>query len=106
MKKAVVFDNSGTLIERYRVIKDVISGNLFTDINSLDLIDQTDSLALVVLQYNTNKLLDLDSNILLSDVIKEYDIDFDVSFTNFETTKEEVKKILYILSSTEIFPDE
>ena len=25
MKKAVVFDNSGTLIERYRVIKDVLN---------------------------------------------------------------------------------
>ncbi len=94
MKKAVVFDNSGTLIERYRVIKDVMSGNIFTDINSLDLIDQNDSLALVVLQYNTNKLLDLDSNTLISDVIKEYDIDFDVSFTNFETTKDEIKDIL------------
>lgn len=94
MKKAVVFDNSGTLIERYRVIKDVMSGNIFTDINSLDLIDQTESLALVVLQYNTNKLLELDSNTLLSDVIKEYDIDFDVSFTNIETTKDEVKEIL------------
>lgn len=94
MKKAVVFDNSGTLIERYRVIKDVMSGNIFTDINSLDLIDQTDSLALVVLQYNTNKLLELDSNTLLSDVIKEYDIDFDVSFTNIETTKDEIKNIL------------
>jgi Cu+-exporting ATPase len=94
MKKAVVFDNSGTLIERYRVIKDVMSGNIFTDINSLDLIDQTESLALVVLQYNTNKLLELDPNTLLSDVIKEYDIDFDVSFTNIETTKEEVKEIL------------
>lgn len=95
MKKAVVFDNSGTLIERYRVIKDVTSGKLFTDINSLDLIDQRDSLALVVLQYNTNKLLDLDSNTLLSDVIKEFDIDFDVSFTNFETTKDKVRDILY-----------
>lgn len=95
MKKAVVFDNSGTLIKRYRVIKDVISGNLFTDINSLDLIDQAESLALVVLQYNTNKLLELDQNMLLSDVIKEYDIDFDVSFTNFETTKEKVKEILF-----------
>ena len=95
MKKAVVFDNSGTLIKRYRVIKDVISGNLFTDINSLDLIDQAESLALVVLQYNTNKLLELDQNMLLSDVIKEYDIDFDVSFTNFETTKENVKEILF-----------
>ena len=71
-----------------------MSGNIFTDINSLDLIDQNDSLALVVLQYNTNKLLDLDPNTLISDVIKEYDIDFDVSFTSFETTKEEIKKIL------------
>lgn len=55
MKRAVIFDNSGTLIERYRVIKDVINGNIFTDINSLDLIDQADALALVVLQFNTNK---------------------------------------------------
>ena len=100
MKKAVVFDNSGTLIKRYRVIKDVISGNLFTDINSLDLIDQTESLALVVLQYNTNKLLELDSDTLISDVIKKYDIDFDVSFTNFETTKEKVKEILLNEKST------
>ena len=67
MKKAVVFDNSGTLIERFRVIKDVINGNIFTDINSLDLIDQADALALVVLQFNTNKLLKLDSDTLISD---------------------------------------
>lgn len=102
MKKAVVFDNSGTLIERYRVIKDVISGNIFTDINSLALIDQTDSLALVVLQYNTNKLLELDPKTLISDVIREYDIDFDVSFTNFDTTKEEVREILFNEKSTTV----
>ena len=81
MKKAVVFDNSGTLIERFRVIKDVINGNIFTDINSLDLIDQADALALVVLQFNTNRLLELDKDRLISDVIKEYNIDFDVSFS-------------------------
>lgn len=95
MKKAIVFDNSGTLIERYRVIKDVTTGRLFTDINSLDLIDATDSLALVVLQYNTNKLLKLDSNTLISTIIKDFNIDFDVSFTNFETTKERVKEVLF-----------
>ena len=77
MKKAVVFDNSGTLIERYRVVKDVLNGNIFTDINSLDLIDSADSLALVVLQFNTNRLLELDKDRLISDVIKEYNIDFD-----------------------------
>ena len=33
MKKAVVFDNSGTLIERFRVIKDVLNGNIFIKCN-------------------------------------------------------------------------
>ena len=95
MKKAVVFDNSGTLIERYRVVKDVLNGNIFTDINSLDLIDAADSLALVVLQFNTNKLLKLDKDKLISDVIKEYNIDFDVSFSTRQVSKAEVEEILY-----------
>ena len=67
MKKAVVFDNSGTLIERFRVIKDVLNGNIFTDINSLDLIEAADSLALVVLQFNTNRLQKLDPETLISE---------------------------------------
>ena len=94
MKKAVVFDNSGTLIERYRVIKDVLNGDLFTDVNSLELIDAADALALVVLQYNTNKLLDLDQNTLISDVIREYDIDFDISFSTNPVSKAEVKDVI------------
>lgn len=94
MKKAVVFDNSGTLLERYRVIKDVSSGELFTDVNSLHLIDSKDSLALVVLQFNTICLLELDSTTLISDVIKKYNVDFDVSFTSCEVTKEKITEIL------------
>lgn len=94
MKKAIVFDNSGTLIERYRVIKDVFNGELFTNINSLDLIDSADSLALVVLQFNTNKLLKLNQNTLISEVIKEYNIDFDISFSTKQVSKAEVKQIL------------
>ena len=53
-KKAIVFDNSGTLLERFRVIKDVSSGEFITNINSLDLIDSCQNAALVVLQFNTN----------------------------------------------------
>ena len=102
MKWAVVFDNSGTLIERYRVIKDVFNGDIFTNINSLDLIDSADSLALVVLQFNTNKLLNLNPNTLISDVIKEYDIDFDVSFSTKQVSKAEIKEILDKESDTTI----
>ena len=102
MKKAVVFDNSGTLIERFRVIKDVINGNIFTDINSLDLIEAADSLALVVLQFNTNKLQELDPNTLISDVIKEYNIDFDISFSTKQVSKAEVKDILNAEKHTKV----
>lgn len=102
MRKAVVFDNSGTLIERYRVIKDVVNGNIFTDINSLDLIDQADALALVVLQFNTNKLLKLDEDTLISDVIKQFNIDFDISFSTKQVSKAEVKEILYNETSSTI----
>ena len=94
MKRAVVFDNSGTLIERYRVIKDVVNGNIFTNVNSLDLIDQADDLALVVLQFNTNKLLNLYRDTLISDVIKQYNIDFDISFSTKQVSKSEVRDIL------------
>lgn len=94
MKKAIVFDNSGTLVKRHRVIKDVINKKLFCDVNSMDIIDSTDSLALVVLQYDTNKLLKIPKNTLISDVIKQCNIDFDVSFTNAKITKDEVKQIV------------
>jgi Cu+-exporting ATPase len=103
MKKAVVFDNSGTLIERFRVIKDVLNGNIFTDINSLDLIEAADSLALVVLQFNTNKLQKLDPDTLISDVIKDYNIDFDISFSTRQVSKAEVKDILMAESHTRVF---
>ena len=81
MKKAVVFDNSGTLIERFRVIKDVINGNIFTDINSLDLIDQADALALVI-SFSTNpvskaevkEILDNEKSTTISDITDGFDI--------------------------------
>ncbi|MBR5502952.1 MAG: HAD family hydrolase [Methanobrevibacter sp.] len=93
-KKAIVFDNSGTLIERYRVIKNVSTGELITHINSLDLIDACLNAALVVLQFNTQRLKDLDENTLISDFVLENNIDFDISYYSTEVTKEEITKIL------------
>ncbi|WP_220607979.1 HAD family hydrolase [Methanobrevibacter oralis] len=95
MKKAIVFDNSGTLVKRHRVIKDINNNKFITDINSMDIIDGTTSLALVVLQFDTNNLLKIPKNTLISEVIKRCNIDFDVSFTNAKLTKDEVKQILF-----------
>ena len=108
-KKAIVFDNSGTLIERFRVIKDVSTGELITHINSLDLIDSCLNAALVVLQFNTNRLNDLDPNTLISDFVLENNIDFDISYYSTEVSKEEITAILekdtaVIKDITDTFP--
>ncbi|MDO5849556.1 MAG: HAD family hydrolase [Methanobrevibacter sp.] len=95
MKKAIVSDNSGTLLERYRAIKDIESGDIFTNINSLDLIESGEYLNLVVLQFDTTRLLDLPQDILISDIVRRYDIDFDVSFPNTEIPRSEVAEIIY-----------
>ena len=57
---------------------------------------------ILVLQFNTNKLLKLDQNTLVSDVIKEYNIDFDISFSTKTVSKSEVKDILDNETSTKI----
>jgi len=93
-KKAIVFDNSGTLIERYRVIKDLSTGELITHINSLDLIDELETAALVVLQFNTNCLKKLSRDTKIRDLILNYNIDFDISYSSVHISDEDVKDIL------------
>ena len=108
-KKAIVFDNSGTLLERFRVIKDVSTGELITHVNSLDLIDTCLNAALVVLQFNTSRLKDLDPNTLISDFVLENNIEFDISYYSTEVSKEEITAILekdtaVIKDITDTFP--
>ena len=92
--KAVVFDNSGTLLERYRIIKDVSSGEFITEINSLDLIDELETAALVVLQFNISCLKKLNPGMRVYDLIVDYDISYDVSYSSMAVSDEEVDEIL------------
>ncbi len=92
--KAVVFDNSGTLLERYRAIKNLSTGEIFTNVNSLQLIDNIGDAALVILQFDSSCLTKMDSNIKIYDLIKKYDIEFDVSYSNYYVSKEDVLSIL------------
>ena len=108
-KKAIVFDNSGTLLERFRVIKDVSTGELITHVNSLDMIDTCLNAALVVLQFNTTRLKDLNPNTLISDFVLENNIEFDISYYSTDVTKEEITAILekdtaIIKDITDTFP--
>lgn len=92
--KAVVFDNSGTLVNRYRIIKDLSTGEFITNINSLDLIDKLETAALVVLQFNIDCLKKINQNMRVHDLIVEYDISFDVSYSSMSISDEEVWEIL------------
>lgn len=93
-KKAIVFDNSGTLLERYKVIKDIYNGVLLTEINSLDLIDSNKNLILLVLQFNTKCLRSVNPNELISNLIKRNNIDFDISYYNKKISKKAALEII------------
>ena len=54
--KAVVFDNSGTLIKRYKAIKDLRNGVICDNVNSIDIVDHDKNRALVVLQTDPFKM--------------------------------------------------
>ena len=93
--KALVSDNSGTLLERYRAIKDIENDEIFTNINSLNLIDSGEYLNLVVLQFDTTVLLDFPRDMLISDIVHKYKIDFDVSFHSEDVSRTEIAEIIY-----------
>ena len=93
--KAVVFDNSGTLIKRYRVIKDLRTGQICDNISTIDIVDYNPHRALVVLQTNPNKCINKarpDQTIF--HFLKKNDIKFDVSYSATDISKEELMESL------------
>ena len=53
--KAVVFDNSGTLIRRYRAVKNIKTGVICDHISTIDIVDYKTNRVLVVLQTDPTK---------------------------------------------------
>lgn len=89
-KKAIVFDNAGTLLERCRVVKKKKSGER-AGISSLDIIDEMGNSALVVLQTDTKKcLLKANPEKKLYDFIKDNNIPLDISYSSANITKDEI----------------
>jgi Cu+-exporting ATPase len=88
---AVVFDNSGTLIERYRAIKDLRSGVICDDVNSIDLVDMKLYRALVVLQTDPAECLsNAISEQTIYNFINKNRVKFDLSYSSSDVTDEEV----------------
>jgi Cu+-exporting ATPase len=90
-KKAIVFDISGTLLERCRAVKNMKTGEVSEGISSLDIIDQTKNTALVVLQTDIKKCLMLaPPEKKLYDFIKKYNIPMDISYSSLDIDKNEL----------------
>lgn len=93
--KAVVFDNSGTLIERYRVVKNIQTGALYDNISSLDIVDNGIERALVVLQTDPAKcIINAKPDQTISEFINKNKIDITISYSTAEVKIEEIIKAI------------
>lgn len=93
--KAVVFDNSGTLIKRYRAIKDIRTGVICDNVNSIDVVDQDKNRALVVLQTDPSKcIVKAKPTQTIWQFLKKNDVKFDISYSDMDVEKEELLKVI------------
>ncbi|RBQ23008.1 Soluble P-type ATPase-like phosphatase [Candidatus Methanobinarius endosymbioticus] len=98
-KKAVVFDNAGTLIKRCRVVRNIKTGER-EDNSSLDMIDEIGNSALVVIQTDTKKCIMLaNPNKKLYDFIKDTNISLDISYSSSDIKE---KDILPMIKDSEV----
>ena len=89
--KAIVFDNSGTLIERYRALKDLQTGEIFDNVSSLDIVDSSSARALVVIQTDPSKcIINANPDQRICQFIKRNDINIDISYSTVEIKKREL----------------
>ncbi len=93
--KAVVFDNSGTLISRYRAIKDIQSGQINDHVSSIDLVDQHPHRALVVLQTDpATCIINARSKQTIYEFISRNKVPFDISYSSLDFDKTELLDLI------------
>lgn len=91
VKKAIVFDVSGTLLRRCRAVKNMKTKNIFEKPSSLELVDNIDEGILVVLQTDTKKCVMLaPPNQKLHDFIKKNNISLDISYSSNNVDVEDI----------------
>ena len=95
MSVAVVFDSAGTLLNTYRVAKDIRNHKLLPGIETTTLTFSSPDRVLIVLPVHSKDLLAAPPETLLSDYLIRHDIGFGISCTRKITTSEEIGDVLY-----------
>ena len=92
-RTAIVFDSAGTLMEMYRVAKDIKTGKLLYDVVSTNIVKSCPVCALVAIQIEPARVEICPATSSLSDFIPEH-VDVDVVCMSKDVTKEMVHDIL------------
>jgi soluble P-type ATPase len=95
MSVAVVFDSAGTLLNTYRVAKDITNKKLLPGIETTTLTFSSPDRVLIVLPLHSKDLMATPEDLLLSEFLIRHDIGFGVSCTRKITTADDIGDILY-----------
>jgi Cu+-exporting ATPase len=95
MSVAVVFDSAGTLLNTYRVAKDICHRKLLPGIETTTLTYSSPDRVLIVLPVHSKDLMATPGDLLLSDYLIDHRISFGVSCTRKITTAEDIGDVLY-----------
>jgi len=102
MSIAVVFDSAGTLLNTYRVAKDIRNHKLLPGIETTTLTFSSPDRVLIVLPVHSKDLMAAPADALLSEYLVRHDIGFGISCTRKITTADEIGNILYADDSTRV----
>ncbi len=87
MKIAVVFDSAGTLLRMYRVAKNIKTGEYLHEVVSTEFVGKKPYCAILVMQVDSNKLVNCPPDMLISDFIRKYNIDIEVGCSRAQVGK-------------------
>ncbi len=90
--KAIVFDNAGTIIKRVTVLKEVSTGNLLYESNTIDLVNKNDDSLMLVFQTPTKQLIQQKGKII--DYLIKNENSFEISYSKKNYTKKDVIQAL------------
>ena len=86
MSVAVVFDSAGTLLNTYRVAKDIRNNKLLPGIETTTLTFSSPDRVLIVLPVHSQDLMAAPPEAILSEYLVRHDIGFGISCTRKITT--------------------
>jgi len=95
MSIAVVFDSAGTLLNTYRVAKDIGNHKLLPGIETTTLTFSSPDRVLIILPVHSKDLMAAPPEAFLSEYLVRHDIGFGISCTRKITTAEEIGDVLY-----------